>query len=427
MACGERLAELFGRRRFAIKPGLERIKALLASLGNPERNFRTIHVAGTNGKGSTGAFLASILASAGYHTALFTSPHLVRYSERFRINGTEIDSTLLDLHISRILEKASPEATFFEMTTAIACSYFAESGVEIAVLEAGMGGKADATAAIPGIATMITGIGLDHCQWLGNSIGEIAAEKAGIAGHDSLVVSHPQRPEALEAIKQDCSINRNRLLMGGNDFFASWTESGMNFTLGSLGLSDVRPGIQGSYQLWNAATAMAGAIAISDTGIPVSSKAITDGIASACWPGRMERFPFGNNVDLLLDGAHNPDGAEALAASILDLPPKGQIILIMGMMEDKDFRGIAGPVAKLARKIITVSPDQERAISAERLAELYAEIGYKATPAGTVKDGLDMAKALARPDDLILATGSLFTVGEVRALLTNSSCEAVRG
>jgi len=207
-----------------MKPGTERISGLLARLGHPERAFSSIHVVGTNGKGSTASFLSAILTAAGCSTGLFTSPHLINYSERFQVNGIRIAPDVLEQQIDRVLSVADPEDTFFELTTALACCHFADAGVRIAILEAGMGGRSDATAAVPGFCTVITPVSLDHCQWLGTTSAEIAAEKVAIAEPGTMVISSSQNQGAQVAIAEHCRHGARRLLLFGQDFRAFWEQ-----------------------------------------------------------------------------------------------------------------------------------------------------------------------------------------------------------
>src|SRR6185369_4153659 len=201
MPIGGTLEKLYARRRFGIRPGLDRVRLLLDRLGNPEQSFRSIHVVGTNGKGSTSAYLASILTAAGLRTALFTSPHLVSFTERFRINGVEIAPQRLEPLLASVLDAAPDDATFFEIVTALAALYFFEERVDVAVMEAGMGGRSDATAALAGIMTVITPVSLDHCDYLGTTLEQIAAEKSGIAEPGTPVIIGHQTTDAEKAIK----------------------------------------------------------------------------------------------------------------------------------------------------------------------------------------------------------------------------------
>jgi dihydrofolate synthase / folylpolyglutamate synthase len=427
MARSERLAELFGRRRFSIKPGIERIAALLERHGHPERSFAAIHVVGTNGKGSTSAFLAAMLTQAGYCTGLFTSPHLVSYTERFQINGSPISQERLDCQITGLLDSAAPEETFFELTTALACRWFAENKVEIAVFEAGMGGRNDATAAIPGIATVITPVSLDHCQWLGNSLQAITTEKISIATPGSRVISASQAPVVLATIERYCQEHGNRLILADRDFSAVCTATtGLIFQNATGTLDGLTLGLSGRYQTGNAAVALAAVNELASLGFPVTEQAVRSGLSAARWPGRMELIRLADGTELLLDGAHNPAGAQALSEALAEYTDRN-MVLLLAMMEDKDQQGILQVLLQQVQQVITVTPAQERAVSASELAAACTRLGTPAVPAGSVAAGLAAARDKATSGDLIVVAGSLFLVGELKALLAEIPCEAVRG
>lgn len=424
MTYGEILAHIYGLRRFGIRPGLERIATLLQRLGNPQERLRVVHVAGTNGKGSTAAFLASILAEGGYRAGLFTSPHLTRFTERFRVNGREIAEESAARVAGQVLANAPEGTTFFEVVTAMALLHFVEEGVDAAVLEAGMGGGADATSAATGILTVITPVALDHCEWLGDTIPAIAREKAGLIRAGRPVVLSRQPAGA-----RDVFIERGRslgapLVCFGADFSAAWDESSLAYDGLSRQLAGLRPGIGGRYQSANAATALAAAEILADNGFRLDSSALRAGIDAARWPGRMELLSGAPRV--LLDGAHNPDGARALADSLTDYP-RQRLILVTGVMSDKDAAGILAPVLPLAHEVVAVTPAVERSLDAGRLAELCREKGLNAVAGGTVAEGLDLARQRAGAQDLILVCGSLFTVGEARAILLSQRYEPFRG
>lgn len=428
MAVPDRLTSIFGRRRFAIKPGLERISGLLSRLGHPERSFSTIHVVGTNGKGSTASFLAAILAATGCTTGLFTSPHLIDYCERFQINGKQIPPENLDRLIDQVLAVATPDDTFFELTTAIACCHFARNGVRVAVMEAGMGGRSDATAAIAGLCTLITPISLDHCQWLGDSLEAISFEKCAIAEPGSSIISAHQKQAVHTVIENYCRENGNHLLVSGHDFQATrGPDATIRYRDEAVQLDALVPGIPGRYQTENAAVAIAAARCVSEKlRLDLDTAHIRYGLSAAKWPGRMESVTLGNGVRLLLDGAHNPAGALALADALSDYARR-RIILLIGMMEDKDLDGILGPLMAQAEVIHTVAPAQERAIPAVTLAQYCSDRGNAATPHDTVAAGLMAVCNTAGPEDLIVVAGSLFTVGETKAALSGIDCDAVRG
>lgn len=423
-----KLAELFGRRRFAIQPGIERIESLLNHFRNPERCFTTLHVVGTNGKGSTSAFLSSILTQAGYCTGLFTSPHLVSYTERFRINSTEINEEELSLLLNELL--AEPEAaatTFFELTTALACRWFAQRQVQMAVIEAGMGGRSDATAALRGVATIITPISQDHSQWLGNTLTHIAQEKVGIAAPGTPIISAPQSPAVLEVIEHYCSEHGNRLMYAGRDYSATENSHGnLQYSGSRFCFPDMQLALNGRYQLTNAALAIAAAEQIDQLGFTIAETAVLNGLRHASWPGRMEEVALDNGTPLLLDGAHNPAGAVALADELNRFSNR-RIIMVLGMMEDKDPAGIVAPLLPHANLLITTAPAQDRALSADQLATLCRSYSVPTESIPVVADALHHISTITVPGDLVVAAGSLFLIGEIKACLSGTACEAVRG
>jgi dihydrofolate synthase/folylpolyglutamate synthase len=419
------LEKLYARRRFGIRPGVDRVQLLLDRLGNPERTFRSIHVVGTNGKGSTSAYLASILSAAGLRTALFTSPHLVSFTERFRIDGKDISPDRLEPLISRVLKDAPEESTFFEIVTALAALYFSEEQVDIAVMEAGMGGRSDATAALNGIMTLVTPLSLDHCDYLGSTLPQIAAEKTGIAQPGTPVIVGHQTPDAESAISSCIHTKDHRIIWMDRSVSAHWNAEG---TLRYAGLhstlNNLTVGIRGKYQAENAALALAAAEALSTNGLKISSDALSSGVARATWPGRMEMIP--GAPPLLLDGAHNPAGATALAASLVDIPYR-KLLLVLGIMADKDAREIVSALAPLTATCYCVSPAIERSMNDSHLAAILTEIGITALACGSVANGIRTAQQTAEEGDLILVCGSLFTVGEAKAWLAGEKFEGIRG
>lgn len=424
MTYQEILTHIYGLGRFGMKPGLERIGAVLKALSHPQDGLRVIHVAGTNGKGSTAAFLAAVLAAGGHTVGLFTSPHLIAFPERIRINGREISEEDVVSLADRILSVAPAGTTFFEIVTAMAYLCFAEHGVDAAVMEVGMGGRLDATNIATGIVSVITPVALDHCEHLGDSLGRIAGEKAGVIKAGRPVVSAPQPREAMTAIRARCAALGSSLYEGGRDFSAFWKGGMLGYRGIRWELAGVRPGIPGRFQAINAAAALCAAELLEQCGLPVTPAAARRGVESASWPGRMEMFPGPPRV--LLDGAHNPGGAVALAESLADIP-RDALILVTGMVGDKDADGILAPLLPLADRVIAVTPAIPRGLPSGQLAGRCRNLGCQALDAGGVVEGLETAIAEAHPDDLILVCGSLFTVGEARARLLNKKFEPFRG
>jgi dihydrofolate synthase/folylpolyglutamate synthase len=418
------LERLYARRRFGIRPGVDRVEKLLERLGNPEKQFRTIHVVGTNGKGSTAAFLSSILLEAGHAVAQFSSPHLVRFTERFRINGREYAAEKLADRLDTVLKAAPEEATFFEITTALAAVIFSEEHVALAVMEAGMGGRSDATAAFDGMMTLITPIELDHTDYLGETIEAIAREKVGIIKPGTQVICARQSASVHREIEAECQAQNCRLRMFGTDFSASWNSEGtLDFQGAGKTLTELTPGIAGRYQSGNAALALAAAEALDAAGTP-TSPACREGITTAYWPGRMELIP--GTPRLLLDGAHNPAGAAALAEALRDYT-YAHLILVTGVCDDKDIERIYAPLFPFLDTIYTVTPAIDRGMRDEELAQFFLRTGKTAQPCGTVAEGITTACSNASAEDLILVCGSLFVVGEVKAWLEHIPYAGIRG
>ena len=425
MPLGGTLERLYARRRFGIRPGIDRVRLMLDRLGNPEKSYRSIHVVGTNGKGSTSAFLASILTAAGLRSAMFTSPHLVSFTERFRIDGHEMSQQRLEPLLDDVLAVAPQEATFFEIVTCLAALYFSEERVDIAVMEAGMGGRSDATAALPGIMTVITPISLEHCDYLGTTLEKITAEKAGIAEVDTAIVIGRQPLEVHNAIADCLQQKCSRLVWAGSSFSAHWNSDatldyqGIHATLGHLS-----PGIPGRYQADNAALALAAAEMLIPLGVDLTETALRKGISAAHWPGRMETVP--GAPPLLLDGAHNPAGSAALAQALTEYRYR-KLFLVIGIMADKDVSDIVSALAPLAATCYCVAPAIERAMDDVKLAATIMELGFPALACGSVASGIQSAQRDAEPLDLILVCGSLFTVGEAKAWLAGKEFEGIRG
>lgn len=423
MTYEETLAHIFSRGRFGMKPGLERITLLLERLGNPHHGVRAVQIAGTNGKGSTGAFLSAILTAAGYRTAYFSSPHLLNFTERFRLNDADLPESMIHGAAQRVLAVAPPEATFFELVTAIAFLCFAEAEVEIAIVEAGMGGAFDATNVAAGILAVITPISLDHCDYLGDTVAQIAAEKAGIIKPGRPVVVAGQTGEALQVIRRAAQLNSAPLIISDADFKVEISGESAVFT-GFDRVIPCKPSLQGAFQTENLAVAVAAALQLSDAGFKVSDADCVTGAARARWPGRLELFP--GEPAILLDGAHNPAGARALVES-LSAYKYQRLILVAGVMADKAWPEVLLSLLPLADLTVAVKPSMERALADSELAAFCLGHGFAAVAAGTPDQGVERARAEAKAGDLILVAGSLFTVGEVRAYLTGTSFMPIRG
>ena len=348
----------------------------------------------------------------------------MRFSERFRLNDTEVSEELLHDAALRVLAIAPAEATFFEIVTAIAFLLFAEAKVELAIMEAGMGGRWDATNVANGILSIITPISLDHCVYLGNTVDLIAAEKAGVIKFGAPVVVAPQEPAALLTLIAAAESVNSRAYLWDREFQLEPSSVGYVYSATGVTLDSLDLSLRGRFQLVNAASAITAARLLYDAGFTVTDDAIRKGLATAVWPGRLELFEGAPPV--LLDGAHNPAGAISLCESLKDFSYK-RLFLVIGTMADKAWQDTVAPLLSFADKVITVAPAIERALAAEELACYCRGTGVDAFSAGAVNAGLANAKKLANSDDLILVTGSLFTVGEARAMMTNNSFMPIRG
>lgn len=380
-----------GNESRSMKLGLERMQAVCEALGHPERGLRFVHVAGTNGKGSVCAMTEAALRASGLRTGLYTSPHLVSPTERIRIAGAEVDEATFAcaFHLVHEAVRRLPEhPTYFETLTAMAFVLFREAALDIAVLEVGLGGRLDATNVVTPVVCAITPVSYDHQRHLGFTIPEIAAEKAGILKPGIPAAIAPQLPEAMEAIE------RKAREVGAPLYRVDPDEA-----------LPCRPSLLGRHQLGNARTARA-ILRLLET----PEDAIRFGIEHTHWPGRLERMR--QKPEIFLDGAHNQAGAEALAEFIRGYRGHRKVWIVFGVMRDKDIAPIAGALFPLADALVLTAPQMERAMPP---AEIPAPPGALVAP--TVAEALRIVDAGAAPADLVFLTGSLFLVGEARALL----------
>ena len=397
------------------KPGLERIRRLLGRLGNPQEQLKFVHIAGSNGKGSTAAMLASVLTAAGLRTGLYTSPHLWRFHERFQVDGVPISGEDLAEVTAQVLEAAEDE-TEFELMTAIGMLHFLRSGCEIVVLETGLGGRLDSTniVAAPEVA-VITHIGLEHTELLGDTPGKIAAEKAGIIKAGSDVVLYRQSREVGAVVERACAEQKVRLAFTAPEqleVLSSGLE-GQAFNYRGRGPFHIR--LLGEYQLDNAMTVLDTAVALMGRGWDISWEAVRTGLSKAVWPARMELAR--RSPDVILDGGHNPQCMEALSRALRELYPRKKLIFLTGVLADKNYPAMLGEILPLAREFYAITPDSPRAMPAGALAEYIEDRGGRALPCESIREGLERALAAAGPEDAVCACGSLYMIGEVRHLL----------
>lgn len=405
--------------------GLERIRELMNRLGNPQDDMRIVHVAGTNGKGSTCAFTEAILRNAGFKTGLFTSPYLIEFSDRIRIDGVNVSPEELaaaTLEVRAQAEAMADHPTEFELMTAVALVCFARADVMVAVLEVGLGGRLDSTnvVAAPEVCA-IAPISFDHTALLGSTLAEIAGEKAGIVKRGASVVSAPQDPEAMAVIQATCAEEGCELSVVDASVLTGTPDS---FSYGEF--RNLHTRLRGSYQTENAALAIEIVQALRRRHFTVSKMAIENGIAQAAWPGRFE--VVGHAPEFVVDGGHNPQGARALAAS-LDLNYPGRpAVLLVGVLADKDYRAMLDEVLPYAKAVVCIEPPNPRALPVAELAQAVRE-AVAAAPhvdqraanvleAGSIERGVNAARMLAGPDGLVVAFGSLYSVGDIMRALS---------
>ena len=399
------LSYLFSLEQFGIKFGLDNIRALLARLGDPQRAFRTIHIAGTNGKGSVTAMIDTVLRTAGHTSARFTSPHLVDLSERFVINGRAVGAAEMRRaaeDIQRAIEASLADGTigarptFFEANTAMAFDLFRRAAVEFGVIEVGLGGRLDSTNVVEPIVTAITSIDFDHQQYLGNTLKDIAAEKAGIIKPGVPVVVGDVTPEAF-AVIEDVARRQGAPLIRSDQAAREY--------------EPIRLGLRGAHQAGNARVAMRVLETLERLGVTIGVQAIVDGLTNVTWPGRLEHRTLANGGELILDAAHNPAGAAALASYLRALGGP-RPTLVFGAMRDKDVDGMLAELLPAVGRVVVTRPSNPRAADPDELAARIRAIAPSlrtdvvASPAKAVEDA-------ATSSPLVVVAGSIFLLGDV--------------
>lgn len=406
-----------------IRLGLERIQAALEALGHPERRYPTVQVAGTNGKGSTCALLASALAAAGWRVGLYTSPHLARFGERIQVGGEPISDSMLEQRLQEVLERYPKarepgELTYFELGTLAALWHFAQERVEVAVLETGLGGRLDATTASCPQVTALTPISMDHLDLLGHTLSAIAGEKAGILKPKVPAVVARQAPEVMEVLERTARELGAPLWLEGRDFALEPEGQGLLYRGMSARAPGLRLGLRGAHQRQNAALALACLELLGPLGLPVSPQALRRGLAEVHWPGRLEELP-GLRPEVVLDGAHNPAGAEVLAAALEELYPRRPVHLVFGVLADKDYRQMMGLLFPRCASVQLTPVASPRSLAPPRYLEEAGALCPTVRACASVEEALARARAEAG-DGLVVCAGSLYLVGQLRRLLTGS-------
>ncbi|WP_225071511.1 folylpolyglutamate synthase/dihydrofolate synthase family protein [Desulfuromonas sp. CSMB_57] len=406
---------LYGLQRFGIKLGLDNIRSLLDRLGQPAAGLPILHVAGTNGKGSTAAAAASILQRSGRSTGLYTSPHLHSFTERIQINRQPIPETRVATLTAELREAGTGlPLTFFEFTTALALLYFQRQAVDAVVLEVGMGGRLDATNVVTPAVSVITPICLDHAEHLGSSLAAIAAEKAGIVKPGTPVVIGAQPPEALEVLLARCGQSGAPAVLWQRDFQCTSHAEGFDFQGLGLQLPNLQPGLPGRHQHHNLAVAIAACSLFCAGNRPLQEQAIREGVQAVRWPGRLEWW--GGRQRILLDGAHNEGGARVLADYLMDLRP-GAVRWVVGMKGPRRAADLLAPLLPLVTHLYCTAPRVPEAVAPIELAELARAAGKPAEVLVSPAAALSAALADSDAGDLVLVAGSLFLVAEAREYL----------
>ncbi len=429
-----------------IKLGLDSMRSFLARVGHPEQSLRCVHVAGTNGKGSVSVTLLTLLAGAGYRVGLYTSPHLSSVRERFRINDTHISTDKFAELATRIRGVlGADKITYFEFTTALALLWFAESNLDLVILETGMGGRLDATNVIVPLVSVITNVTMDHEAYLGTSVAAVAAEKAGIIKASVPLVSGLADDEGLAVVDRVCKekkaphyrYGRDFSAIQGADYLWSWEPGGDR--LPACRLDSLRCSMRGSYQIVNASLALAVLALLQAQGFPVPPAAIRSGLARVRWPGRLEHICLnrqtrmvlasglssnGAAVCYLLDGAHNPAGVESLVRTLRQEYEYRRLIVVWGAMLDKDLDNTLPPMAELADVLLLTRPAGERAATPEQLmTHLNPAVRSRCECVADIEQALRRAEALAGDGDLIVVAGSLYLIGAARRFLVGELVE----
>jgi len=411
----EGLQFLVTRSPSTVVLGLARMQEALEELGHPELRLRSVQVAGTNGKGSTCAFLDAILRAAGHRVGLYTSPHLVRVNERIQVGGVAIDDQTLGMRVVEVLRKspAAAGATYFELGTLVALEHFAGEGVEVAVLEVGLGGRLDATTAARPRLTALTRVGMDHLEFLGDSLQAIAREKAAILRPGVPGVVGAQPPEALATIETVATSVGAPLWVDGRDF----SLDGLGRYRGpGLALDGLALALHGEHQHHNAAVAVSCALLLERQGLAVGTEAIRTGLQRTRWPGRLEQVP--GHPPLLLDGAHNEDGVAALVAA-LDAPPyAGRAVhLVFGVVSDKRVEPMLRALLPRCTSAALTRVPTPRSLDPAAYVALARSLCPRVDVAPSPEEALALARDRAGPDGWVLVAGSLYLVGAVKTLL----------
>jgi len=415
------LKSMYSLRRFGIKLGLSTIRRILKGLGNPQDNFSCIHVAGTNGKGSVASALASILNASGYKTGLYTSPHLVRFNERITVRNRPVsnDNVVESYKAVKRVHYGDREPTFFEFTTAMAFYEFGRQKVDWAVIETGMGGRLDATNIIKPALSIITNISVEHQEYLGNTITEIAGEKGGIIKRRTPVIIGIKQKHAVSVVKEIAKTKSAPFFRLGDDFKVKRNKSG-NFTYFGIENTwrNLKTGLLGNYQVDNAALVVAACEVLDRKKADIPLKSIREGLANNNWPGRLE--VVSKNPFILLDGAHNLIAARNLSNYLSNNLSNHNITLVIGILDDKPYKAMLTSLLPVCKRAIITSPKIDRALAPETLSAVAESFITDITIIPDVGEAVKYAIKTTLPDDVVCIAGSLYLVGEAKEVLEKS-------
>ncbi|MEF9934695.1 MAG: folylpolyglutamate synthase/dihydrofolate synthase family protein [Clostridium sp.] len=411
--------------KFGINLGMKRIERFCEILGSPEKQLKVIHVGGTNGKGSTTTFLSKILENAGYKVGVYTSPYIERFTERIRINKEEIPTcevarlvTEMVPHVETLVKEGLDHPTEFEVITAVAFKYFAEQNVDFVVLEVGLGGRFDATNVVDPVLEVLTTISLDHINVLGDNIAKIAYEKAGIIKKDKPLILYPQVKEAHDVIMEVAKEMNAKIynVSDVKDEIVSESVDGTVYNVsGTVKYDNLHIGILGYYQVMNTKTALLAVKALKELGYEISDEAVYNGLLEARWPARFEVLT--KDPIIVLDGGHNVQGIEALVDSVNKYFKGKKIKITCGMLSDKDYNKMIDDLLSIGDNFVTVTPNNDRALTSEELATIIRQKGYEAVSASCITEAVDIALQSREEDEMLVFCGSLYMIGEVRGYI----------
>ncbi len=411
--------------RFGSKPGLERTKYLAERLGNPQKHLKFIHVAGTNGKGSTAAYISSILTCAGYATGLYTSPYFIHFNERIRMNEREITDSELAEYVTRVkqvvdkmVEEGQEQPTEFEVITALAFLYYHEKKCDVVVLEVGLGGRFDATNIIDcPVLSVITKISLDHQTVLGDTLSDIAFEKAGIIKPGGSVVTYPQNEAAERVIEAVCGKRNARLFHANMDDISEIDIQSSKTEWEYRGYGTIKTSMVGVHQAYNAAVALKAVERLNVSGFSITKEEIIKGFERAVWPGRFELLR--KKPDFYIDAAHNPDGIRAFIDTFTKIYPGKKAIVIFGVLKDKEYEIMIRELSAIAKCFIAVEVDNPRALPVDSLTKVLRKYCKNVEFSVTIKEAVEKSLMLANDDDIVASLGSLYYIGQVREFFTS--------